>query len=151
MGDSRKGLYSFRRSVAAGYHEPLGVRNKMFRNLALYIKVKTNSFEIRNIQAGTNVSVISKEPFTTERLLVGQFCIAEKELKKGIKNIIGNSFLLSKFNAIIQPIDKTEGGLSEVEERVLLEVATGAGARTVSVWVGHELSDQEVIEKLKNA
>jgi hypothetical protein len=41
-----------------------------------------------------------------------------------------------------------EGGLSEVEERVLKEVAIGAGASKVVVWVGRELSDGEVREKL---
>jgi len=40
-----------------------------------------------------------------------------------------------------------EGGLSQVEERVLRELAAGAGARKVFVWVGHELSDQEVIQR----
>jgi len=42
----------------------------------------------------------------------------------------------------------TEGGLSEVEERVLRELAMCAGASKVVVWVGHELSDAEVKEKL---
>ena len=41
-----------------------------------------------------------------------------------------------------------EGRLSEVEERVLRELAMGAGASKVVVWVGHELSDAEVQEKL---
>ena len=41
-----------------------------------------------------------------------------------------------------------EGGLSEVEERALREVAIGAGASKGVVWVGHELSDAEVRDKL---
>lgn len=90
-------------------------------------------------------------PFTTERLLVGQFYAATNELKKGIKSNFGNGFLPVKFDALIHPMEKTEGGLSEVEERTLLEVAAGAGARKTSVWVGHELSDHEVVEKLQNS
>lgn len=46
---------------------------------------------------------------------------------------------------VIQPLEMIEDGLSEVEERVLREVAASAGARKVVVWVGHELSDAEVM------
>ena len=49
---------------------------------------------------------------------------------------------------LIQPLEMLEGGLSEVEERVLKEIAIGAGASKVVVWVGRELSDAEVREKL---
>lgn len=47
-------------------------------------------------------------------------------------------------------MERCEGGLSQVEERVLHELAAGAGARKVVVWVGAELSDGEVLAKLKN-
>jgi hypothetical protein len=40
------------------------------------------------------------------------------------------------------------GAVSEVEERVLREVAMGDGASKVVVRVGHELSDAEGKEKL---
>jgi len=42
-----------------------------------------------------------------------------------------------------------EGGLSQVEERVLTEAAIGAGASKVVVWLGPELKDDEVKAKLK--
>ena len=34
--------------------------------------------------------------------------------------------------------------LSEVEEKVLKEVALNAGARDVKLWIGDELSDEEL-------
>lgn len=40
-----------------------------------------------------------------------------------------------------------EGGLSPVEERALRELAFGAGGHKVVIWVGKELSNEEVIEK----
>ena len=48
-----------------------------------------------------------------------------------------------------QPMEKTVGGLSQVEERVLHELALGAGARRAVVWVGQALSDREVSEKCR--
>jgi hypothetical protein len=50
---------------------------------------------------------------------------------------------------LILPMEKTEGGLSQVEERVLQELALGAGARRALVWVGQELSDQELRQKCR--
>jgi len=51
---------------------------------------------------------------------------------------------------VIHPIEMVEGGLSQVEERMFKELATAAGARKVSVWLGHELSDQEVVRRLEH-
>jgi rod shape-determining protein MreB len=49
----------------------------------------------------------------------------------------------------MHPLEMTEGGLSEIEKRILNELAIGAGAMKVVVWVGPELSDTEVREKVR--
>lgn len=46
-------------------------------------------------------------------------------------------------------LEKVEGGLSQVEERVLMERAAGAGAQQTLIWTGEPLSDAQVLEKLK--
>ena len=121
----------------------------MFQQQTIYIKVSINRFDLRHIESGKIISISAVEPFTTERLLIGQFHSAEKALNDGIKQITGHRLMASKPRVLIQPREKIEGGLSEVEERVLLEVATAAGAKEVKVWVGHELPDHEVIGKIK--
>ena len=45
-------------------------------------------------------------------------------------------------------MEMTEGGLSQVEDRVFRELAAGAGAKEVLVWVGDELSDQAMLAKI---
>lgn len=50
---------------------------------------------------------------------------------------------------VIQPMEKTNGGLSEVEERILRELAISAGARKVVIWVGNKLTNRVVIHKFK--
>ena len=99
---------------------------------------------IKNIHSGKCSAITADTPFTTDRLLVGQFDTAECELKKGINSVLGRKFFSSKFNALVQPLEKIEGGLSQVEERVLLEVVSAAGGQKISVWVGQELTDSEV-------
>jgi hypothetical protein len=62
--------------------------------------------------------------------------------------VIGKGLFAGSPGVVIQPLEMTEGGLSEIEERVFRELAIGAGAAKVIVWLGHELSDSEVRGKL---
>lgn len=116
---------------------------------ALYIKVRENQFEITDLtgEAGTRLFQPAR-PFTTSRLLIGEFSGAEDCLKAGIEQMCGKQRLRAKPAVLIQPLAKTEGGLSQVEDRVLREVALGAGACSVSVWVGEELSVAEAKKKI---
>ena len=127
----------------------------MLENLlaaAVYVKVYENRFVLKLLADGeTPITVVSAEPFTTKRLLVGQFMTAERTLKKGFKDIFSSRWFLPGPSVVIHPIEKVEGGLSEVEERVLRELAVSAGANKVTVWVGHELSDAEARLRAKNA
>lgn len=89
--------------------------------------------------------------FTTERLLVGEFIEAENCLKKALRDLNYGNAYLSAPTAIIHPLEMIEGGLSAVENRILLELAYGAGCKKVIVWIGNELSDDEILEKVKSA
>lgn len=122
----------------------------MFRKLianTVYVKVLQNRFELRHIESGKTSSVLSPKAFTTKRLLVGQFSEAEEALQKGMKELAHGNLLLMRPIVVIQPMKKIEGGLSQVEERTLQELAAGAGARKSVVWVGYELSDAEVLSR----
>jgi len=90
------------------------------------------------------------KPFTTKRLLLGDFSIAEQYLKEGIAKVHEGRWISASPVVVIQPLEMIEEGLSPVEDRLFKELAAGAGARKMSVWVGHELSDPEVIQHAKN-
>ena len=85
---------------------------------------------------------------TESRGKVSQFQLAQVLLKRAVKEISKGSIFTPSPEILIQPLELTTEGLSQVEERVLREVAIGAGASRVVVWLGHELSDAEVREKL---
>ena len=51
---------------------------------------------------------------------------------------------------VIQPMEIVGNEISEVEERILMELALGSGAYEAVVWKGHQLTDTEVVEKLGN-
>jgi hypothetical protein len=119
---------------------------KLFSSI-IYVKVYQNKYIIRHIEDNNEIVLSAIEPFTTRRLLIGDFSRAENLLKDGIRKIQQARWLSPAPAILVQPIIMTEDGLSEVEERIFLEVASAAGGRKVKVWVGHELSDSEVLQK----
>lgn len=115
----------------------------------LYIKVSRNSFHVRHIEQGSETTRHCLEPFTSSRLLVGDFLPAEKCLSDAIQELLGRSRYYKAPRVVIQQMEMMEHGLSPVEERVLLELAYGAGAYAASVWQGDILSDAQVLNRAK--
>ena len=125
-----------------------GMLTGWFANTA-YVRVTRNKFRVRDLESGTEATFDAQPPFTTTRLLIGEFLAAEGALKRALKDVSKGGIFRPSPRVVIQPLEMLEGGLSEIEVRILREVAIGAGASEVVVWVGHELSDAEVKEKLK--
>ena len=123
---------------------------KLLLSNTVYVKVTKNQFWARNIENQKEAIETALEPFTTKRLLVGEFTTAEKYLRAVIKKLHEGKWFSTSPVIIIHPMEMIDGGLSQIEERVFMELAAGAGARKVVVWVGHELSDQEVVNNAKN-
>ena len=121
----------------------------MFEN-TIYLRIYKNRVIIRHIESKHQIVIHPEESFTTDRLIVGNFHKAEKAIKVGIKRIYQKKWLQFSPKILIQQLEMNEGGLSEVEERILKEIAASVGARSCVVWNGHELTDSEVIEKIKN-
>lgn len=122
-----------------------------FFTTPMYIKVYANRFVITVFgEREYQLEAIPEQPFTTARLLVGNFREAEKTLSQGIKKSLGGGLIKRSPIAVIHPVEKTEGGLCEVEVKIFNELALGSGAAKVIVHEGRELSKTEVLENLKN-
>ncbi len=122
----------------------------MFRPCTLYIRVHKNGFLVRHIEKGSELTRHCMESFTTTRLLVGDFLPAEKCLSELLRELVAGPTYYVAPHVVIHQTEMAENGLSPVEERVLLELAHGAGAYTAQTWVGHTLSDAEVLERAKS-
>ena len=112
-----------------------------FTTQILYVRIKENLLTIKSVKTGKTISLVPKTPFSTKRLLIGQFSIIEELLKMGFHEL--NKSIISPV-AIMHPLEKFDDPLSEVEEKILKEVALSAGAKEVKVWIGRELIDEEV-------
>jgi rod shape-determining protein MreB and related proteins len=113
----------------------------------IYVRITRNLFLVKNLKSGQEAPGVPDVPFSTTRLLVGHFESAQRTLKSAIAQIGGTSFLVSP-NVLMHPLEMVEGGLSQIEERVFRELAVGAGAKKVVVFVGPALGDSEVSAKL---
>ena len=120
----------------------------LFRN-TVYIKIRANRFDLRHIEADQSISVVATEQFTTARLLIGQFSNAETLLRDALQQLLQPHWILIRPLVVLHPLAMTEGGLSQIEERALMELSASAGARKTRLWLGPELSDQKVLTKAK--
>jgi rod shape-determining protein MreB and related proteins len=119
---------------------------RLFSN-PFYVRVRKNRLRVRSLESAKEATFDAQPPFTSARLLVGEFQIAEGLLRRAFKEMTRGIFAVSP-QVLIQPLEMIEGGLSEVETRCLRELALGAGASKAVVWTGAELSDAQVREKL---
>ena len=115
----------------------------------LYIKIFPNKIFVRNVKQNKELSKESSTPFTTQRLLVGEFTVAEKFLKALIAEVSPKGFFQTPHRAVVQPQAMIENGLSEVEQRLFLELALGSGASKAKVHTGSDLQDDAVLALFK--
>jgi hypothetical protein len=115
----------------------------------IYVQIRRNQLRIRQIESNREGTFPAETPFSTQRLLVGEFRVAEDLLKRAVKEVSPRGFFSVGPHVVIHPMEMVEGGLSEVEQRLLQEFAIGAArASKVVIWVGAQLSDAEVKAKL---
>lgn len=115
----------------------------------LYVRVQPNRFLVRHIESGRSSTVDAVEPFTTRRLIIGEYGPAVNALRRAMTEVRYGVPFLSAPATVIHPLAMVEGGLSGVEHRILMEVAEGAGAKRAIVWLGRELADHEVREEAR--
>lgn len=90
---------------------------------AMYVRVRRNQFQVRSLKSGLDAVGVAQTPFTTTRLLIGQFVVAQNTLKDALKQVSKESLLAVSPDIVIHPLEMVEGGLSEIEERIFREVA----------------------------
>ncbi|MCB1985268.1 MAG: hypothetical protein H6936_15675 [Burkholderiales bacterium] len=113
----------------------------------IYVQVSYNRLQARDIDTGKNFHLDANPEFSHPRTIMGNFTNAEQCLKSLLTQIRKGGFYLAT-RLLIHPIEKIEGGLTQIEERALMEFGYGAGASKVVVWVGDELSNRQIAKKL---
>ena len=117
----------------------------MFKSHKIYLQVFRNKIVAIDLLTGKRTIEQAVEPYSSTRQTIGNFNNANATLKNALKNLgIKKSFLATK--AVIQQMEGTEGGLSDIEKRALREIAELAGADKVYiVEQDRVMSDQEAL------
>lgn len=82
--------------------------------------------------------------FSHPRSILGQFQAGEQALRRAVAAAFAGKLLTPRPNLIVHPKEILEGGLSEIEQRALTEMALGAGAVRVAIWQGPDLAPEQV-------
>jgi rod shape-determining protein MreB and related proteins len=115
----------------------------------LYVRISRDLVRAKNVKSGKEAQVAPQAPFSTKRLLVGTFEPAQHALRLALRQVLGGGLFTISPNVLVHPLELVEGGLSQIEERVLRELAIGAGAKKVVVFTGPVLQDADVTAKLR--
>lgn len=111
-------------------------------------RIKAIGREAMGLQ-GEGVRLVN--PFSHPRMFVASFELAEKLLQYGISHLHTSGFRAAP-RVIVHQLEKTEGGLTDIEDRVLRELALGAGAREVVIYLGPRINTQfEHYDDIKRA
>lgn len=94
--------------------------------------------KVNNLGSTDSDTIVN--PFKHPRLLVHDFMAAEKIIMHGVRELHGRKWLSPSPRIIFQPMEKLEGGITGIEERVYRELCIGAGAREVLLYYGDVLS-----------
>ena len=114
----------------------------------IYVQIAKNALNLLHVESNKQSHISAAEPFSTERLAVAHFQIAEKLLNKELQKIFPKSFFSASPIVVMHQLYQAEGGLCEVEVRILKELALGAGARHVYLWEGEPLSREQLLRKV---
>lgn len=94
----------------------------------LYIQIRRNQITVRDLESKREVS--GDAAFSNQRLLIANFFVAEKFCKILFCNSthVQPGILLpaKRMDIVVSALEMNEGGLSQVEERILHEVVAGA-------------------------
>ena len=121
-----------------------------FAGHVLYVTVSIDAMTLRDVTKSISMTLNAADEslaYSHPRALVGNFTNAELLLKSLTKKMGG----FTTPSIVIHPLARIEGGLTQIEERAIQELAHGAAnGRKVFVHTGAQLTDAEVIQKVKS-
>lgn len=118
----------------------------------IYVRVNTDRIRARNVRTRQEVDLGAHPSFSHPRALLANFTIAAMLLKQAVRGVASLGWLRLAPQLVIHPLEKIEGGLTQIEMRAFQELALGAGAAGISqvkIWVGAELDDAQVLAQFK--
>lgn len=99
-----------------------------FKRIPVYIKIYYNKIEIVNLKSDQVISKLPVIEFSSTRLLVAEFNIAENLIREILKEM---GIAKRSLKILIQQVDNFEDQLYESEKRILRDLAEQAGGTEI--------------------
>ena len=88
----------------------------MFRPVRVYIKLMKDKVEITNLETSVTVSQQALRSFSSIRNIISNFSNAKNTIQAALNELgIKHSLLGPNLKVLIQQLEGTEGGLSDIE------------------------------------
>lgn len=91
----------------------------------------------RSVKSYNNAQIIN--PFKHDRTFIANFKLAKKVLRHGMQSISEKAKYIAP-RVIMHQLEKTNGGLSDIEHHALIQLALHAGARESIVYLGAKIN-----------
>lgn len=105
-----------------------------YRSPTIYIKLTRNSVTITHLETGDTAQRSAITPFSSERNIVGSFRYAQETIQAVLLDLqLTKKWFKPSFTVLIQQLEGTEGGLSDIEVRALRDLGEQAGGLKVFV------------------
>jgi hypothetical protein len=113
----------------------------MFSVDTLYVQIFADRFVATNVDSG-QIRDLPRDPQSVSpRMLIGDFTVAQHQLQGLVKAVRRG---LRAPQLLVHPMERIDGGITQVEHRVFLELGLGSGASRVAVHAGPILSGDGV-------
>lgn len=120
----------------------------IFSKNKYYIRLYVNRIEIKDLVNKKSVLEKSQIDFNNQRLLIADFNKAENFINSVFKK---NRLSTKNSVGIIQQMEMSEGGLSIIEKRILLELFSGIGIKEIYIDESlTDLTEKQLIEYKNN-
>lgn len=139
--------------LTSGYLSGLNVKSGKVLEEPTVLAIQTRAGKRVPVALGLAAKQLEGQPgiellngFEHPRSLLADFSVAEKTLQLFIRELAPRTFYSAAPVLVLHPQELLEGGLTQVEVRGLYELGRGA-ARKVQVWVGRELTREELLAR----
>jgi hypothetical protein len=113
----------------------------MLSSDAIYVQIFADRFVVKNVDSGESRETQRDQQFESPRMLIADFTHAQHHLKDIVKSVRRG---LRAPEILIHPMERIDGGITQVEYRVFVELGRGSGASRVGVYSGVPLSGEAV-------
>ena len=114
---------------------------------AIYVQVFADRFAVRNVDSGESCEVQRDQTSVSPRMLIADFTMAQHQLKEAVKAVRRG---LRSPEILMHPMERIEGGVTQVEYRVFVELGMGAGGSKVGVHTGLPVSGDAVRKAIQD-